>query len=86
MNDKDDSVVIKKGSVEIKCKRSDLSMIDQTPDGIVINLKGGLAINYTDQYMEILIKEKIKQAIDHMSGNVEINLDNYNQPARIINF
>jgi len=79
-------VTIKKGTILIECKRSDLQMVDQTPDGIIINLKGGISIQYIDQYMEILVKEKIKAAIDHMSGNVKIDLHNYVTPARIENF
>ncbi len=80
----EDSVVIKKGPVTINCFRSDLIMVDQTPDGVVINLKGGLALNYTDQYMEIETKERIKQAVNHMAGNLEIDLGNRRTPARIL--
>ena len=81
---KKEDVTIKRGNVEIKCDRMDLILVDQTPDGIIINLKGGMALNYTDQYMSINVKERIKQAVNHMAGNLEINLDDYNKPAKIL--
>jgi len=86
MNNKEQTIRIKKGNVIIKCDRSDLTMLDQTPDGIVINFKEGLSLNYIDQYMHISTKQIIKQSVDHMSGNLEINLDNYKTPSKIINF
>lgn len=81
---KKENVVIVKGNVKISCDRTDLILVDQTPDGIVINLKGGLAVNYTDQYMPMNVKEVIKQSVNHMSGNLEINLNNYIKPAKIL--
>jgi len=81
---KKENVTIKKGNVNITCDRMDLILVDQTPDGVIINLKGGLALNYTDQYMPIEVKERIKQAVNHMSGNLEINLNDYLKPAKIL--
>ncbi len=81
---KKENVTITKANVTITCDRMDLILVDQTPDGIIINLKGGLAVNYTDQYMPIEVKERVKQAVNHMSGNLEINLDNYLKPAKIL--
>ena len=34
---KKDNVTIMKGNVKIECDRSDMILVDQTPDGIVIN-------------------------------------------------
>ncbi len=86
MDSSKQKISIKKGNVTITCSRAELTMLDQTPDGIVINFKGGLSLNYTDQYMEIATKQLIKQAVDHMSGNLEIDFNNRRTPARIVNF
>ena len=86
MANKIDTVKITKGKVVIECTRMDLILMDQTSDGIVMHFKGGLILNYDDQYMPNEVKQRIKQTIDHLSGNIEINLDNYQTPARIVNF
>jgi len=86
MTNKEQTIRIKKGNVTITCTRSDLTMLDQTPDGIVINFKEGLSLHYTDQYMQLATKQVIKQSVDHMSGNLEIDLDNYRSPSKIVSF
>jgi len=81
-----DNVSIKKGNINISCGRDDLIQVDQSPDGMIFNFKGGISFSYIDQYMPIEVKQQIKGAIDHMSGNVQIDLNNYRTPAKIVNF
>lgn len=78
------TITIKKGSVQIKCPRTDLVEVVETADGISFNLKGNLQLYYTDQFMQNPTKLMIKQASDNFPDkNLIFNLDNYRQPALV---
>jgi len=79
-----DKIVVKKGSVVIECERSDLVGVDQTPDGVVFTMKGGLLLHVTDSDMPIHTKDQMKNASDSFQkGILKFNLENYNTPTSL---
>jgi len=87
MSDKKDQITIKRGKIVIVCDRDELVEVDQSPDGMMFTFKWGITTHYTDQYMPLETKEKIKQAINLLvGGNVLIDLNNYNKPAMVTHF
>jgi len=84
---KKDIITIKKGKMIFTCNRDELVEVDQSPDGMMFSFKWGMILNYTDQYMPLEIKEKIKQAINLLvGGNVVVDLNNYIKPVMVTHF
>ena len=84
---KKDTITIKKGKIVITCDRDELVEVDQSPDGMMFTFKWGMTNHYTDQYMPIEVKEKIKQAINLLiGGNVVVDLNNYMKPVMVTHF
>jgi hypothetical protein len=78
-------IIIKLKDITINLKKSNIINVDETPDGIVFNLKGGLDLLYSNQYMVNSNKQIIKNTLDKMSGKkIIIELDNLKQPVLII--
>lgn len=79
-----DKISIKKGSVVVECERSDLVGVDQTPDGVVFTMKGGLLLHVTDSDMPIHTKDIMKNASDSFQkGHLKFNLESYNTPTSL---
>jgi len=84
---KPEKITIKKGEMEFICNRDELVEVDQSPDGMMFTFKWGITMHYTDQYMQLEVKEKIKQAVNLLAGgNVLIDLNNYAKPVMVTHF
>ena len=81
-----DKLIIKKLDTVITFDRSQIASCNETSDGIVLILKNGLLIQYTDNFMESSTKARIKLAIDKIpNGSITINLHDYRSPITIDN-
>jgi hypothetical protein len=77
-------VTIKRGTVELKCDRTDLIEVLETADGIAFTLKGNIQYYFTQQFMQDPTKKMIKQATDNFPGkSLIINLDNPRSPVLV---
>ena len=78
-------IIIKVGNNSVKTSTEDLVEVSETPDGVAFNLKGGLAILFTNPYMPASSKQIIKNTADRMGGGKRIifELDNVKFPARV---
>lgn len=86
-NKEPEKITIKRGKMVFTCNRDELVEVDQSPDGMMFSFKWGIVVHYTDQYMTLEIKERIKQAINLLTGgNVLVDLNNYNKPVMVTHF
>lgn len=78
-------IIVTKKNIELKFDKSQFINCDQTYDGIVFNLKEGLNYYLIDTSMQVITKEKIKQALNSFDNAkvIKIDLMNYNSPAMI---
>ncbi len=77
-------ITIKKGSIETKLLREDLVQVEESHDGVVFNFKNGLHLYYTDQFMPIDSKQRLKLGVtSNIRGNVIVDLSNYRSPVTI---
>jgi len=77
-------IIIKVGKSSIVTSTEELVEVNETPDGVAFNLKGGLAVLFTNPYMPASSKQIIKNTADKMSGKkIIFELDNAKSPARI---
>jgi hypothetical protein len=82
--EKNAKILIKKGSMNLEVDRSDLVEVSETHDGIAFNLKGGIQIYYTDNFMPQAMKEIIKNTSNHFTDKrIIFDLDNQRQPALV---
>lgn len=82
--EKNVKIIIKKGSMHLEIDRSELVEVNETHDGIAFNLKGGLQLYYTDNFMPQAMKEIIKNTSNHFSDKkIIFDLDNQRQPALV---
>lgn len=72
---------VKKGTIVLEMDKKDLISVDQTSDGMVFNLKGGLQLYDVDVYMELATKNLIISGSKIPKGNLTIDLNNHKQPA-----
>lgn len=78
-------IIIKSGNTIINTFTEELKEVSETPDGVVFNLKGGLDVLYSSQYMPSSTKQIIKNTADKMYGKkIIFELDNLCRPAMII--
>ena len=78
-------VIIKVGNTEVKTSTEELIDINETPEGVNFNLKGGLSLFYVDPYMPSSTKQIIKNTADRMRGKkLVFELDNPIQPAMVM--
>lgn len=75
-------ITIKKGGVTITSSRTDLMEVNETADGVTFAFKGGLQVNYMDNFMPSANKQIIKNTADSF-GNKKLifDLDNKKNPA-----
>lgn len=78
-------IIIKVGNTKIQSTTEELVEVNETPDGVVFGLKGGLSVIFTDPYMPSSAKQIVKNTADHMKGKQLIfELDNPKAPARVV--
>jgi len=78
------TVLIKKGTIEIRCNRSDLVEVEPTPDGAVFKLMQGILLHITDANMPIYTKDLMKNAhTGFTKGDLIFELADYNKPVSI---
>lgn len=79
-------IKIKVGNTVVTTTSEELVEVNETPDGVVFGLKGGLAVLFTDPYMASSAKQIVKNTADHMTGKKLIfELDNPKRPAMVEN-
>ena len=84
MAEKTVKIIIKKGSMNLEINRNELVEICETHDGVVFNLKNGLQLCYTDQFMPHSMKEILRNTSNHFADKkIIFDLDNERQPAMI---
>jgi len=77
-------IVIKKGTMNLEIKRSDLVEVNETHDGIAFSFKDGLQLYYTDNFMPQGMKQIIKNTANHFSNKkIIFDLDNTRKPAMV---
>ena len=77
-------VTIKRGSIVVNLKRTDLLEATGTHDGVVFNFKNGLFLYDTDPNTPIATKDIIRNTASNFPGkNLIFDLLNYNRPAVI---
>jgi len=78
-------ITIKVGNSKVKTSSEELIDVNETADGVVFALKGGLSILFTDPYMAGSTKQIIKNTADKKGAGKEIifELDNPKCPAMI---
>lgn len=77
-------ITIKKGGVTITSPRSDLLEVNESADGVVFSFKGGLQVNYMDNFMPATNKQIIKNTADSFANKKLIfDLDNKRNPALV---
>lgn len=80
-------IVIKNKTTKIEIQRDQIIEVLQTADGIAFNMRNGLALIFTDNFMTANSKNLVKATIDQCAAeNVTINIDLENQrtPASIM--
>ncbi len=79
-----DKVVIEKGEFKLEILREELTMIDETPDGVNFNFKGNIRLTFEDQHMPNDVKQRIKTAdTSFKKGSLNFNLMNYRDPVLV---
>jgi len=77
-------IIIKNGKVRIVADRSELIEVQETPDGVVFNFKGGIVVYKNDQFMSSAVKNIVKNTADNFQANkVIFELDNPKRPAYV---
>ena len=77
-------ITLKAGNVKVEAGRSDLVSVDETPDGVSFQFKGGLQVMYTNPYMPTSAKQIVKNTADQIKEKKLIfELDNAKRPAMV---
>jgi hypothetical protein len=78
-----DTIIIKKGNMKfVETERSNLINAEQTHDGVVFTLKGGIQVYCTDNNMPNHTKDIIKNTSNSFpTANLVFDLANYNKPV-----
>lgn len=72
------------GKTVIKTISDELIEVNETPDGVAFNLKGGLSILFVDPYMPSSAKQIVKNTADRMRGKkLVFNLQDPKMPAMV---
>ena len=61
-------IIIKVGNTNITSSSEELVEVNETADGVIFVLKGGLSIVFMDPYMPSSAKQIIKNTADRMKG------------------
>lgn len=79
-------IKIKVGNTTVSTTSEELVEVNETPDGVVFGLKGGMSVLFTDPYMPSSAKQIVKNTADHMKGKkIIFELDNPRRPAMVEN-
>lgn len=77
-------ITLKAGNVKVEASRNDLVSVDETPDGVSFQFKGGLQVMYTNPYMPTSAKQIVKNTADQIKEKKLIfELDNAKRPAMV---
>ena len=81
------NILIKNKVTEIKLQKEQIVEVLETADGIAFNLRNGLALIFTDNFMPSTAKQLIKGTIDScasIDATITIDLENRVMPASIM--
>jgi len=78
-------IIIKNGdNFHLKVDRSELVQVDETPDGVVFQFKGGLSLMKNDQFMPSGIKQIMKNTADNYPDKKLVyDLNNPKRPVYV---
>jgi hypothetical protein len=79
---KDTVLTIKKQSIVFKVNRTDVVTAQPKYDGVVFQLKHGMLVDFTDQFLPTEAKDLICNSLNSFpNANIEVNFDNYKKPV-----
>jgi len=77
-------ITVKKGTIKLEMDRKDLIQIEETHDGVVLNLSNGCHFYVSDQFMPLEAKQLMSTSPGKfLKGNLNIDLSDYRQPVKI---
>ena len=79
-------IVIKSKETVLELQKEDIVEVLETADGVAFNLKNGLSLIFTDQFMPPSAKQLVKGTIDQCNAKdatIKIDFENRSTPARI---
>lgn len=76
------NIEIKSGETELTLNKNRIIEVLETADGLAFNLKDGLTLIYTNQFMPLTPKQLIKGTIDACNTDGATIMVNLNNPAR----
>lgn len=83
---KEKTMTIRHGNFSLTIPRSELVEVSETAEGVNFSFKNGLMLSKFDNFMPSSAKQLIKNTSDNFpNANIEINLENYKQPAKAFN-
>lgn len=76
-------IIVQSGDIKVMFEKSDLGIVNETGEGIVLEFRGGSRFVFEDPNLPIITKRAIKFALDGEMDNFKINLKNYLKPISI---
>lgn len=78
------NIIIKHGSMQLTVNRKDLIEVEETHDGVVFNIKGGIQLYYANDKMINATKNLIKNTANNFPDKkIVFDLENVRQPAMV---
>jgi hypothetical protein len=79
---KDTVLTIKKQSIVFKINRTDVVNAQPKYDGVVFQLKYGMLVDFTDQFLPTESKDLICNSLNSFpTADIEVDFDNYRKPV-----
>jgi hypothetical protein len=80
-------IIIQSKETTLELQKDQIVEVLETADGIAFNLRNGLSLIYTDNFMNSTAKQLIKGTIDQCStvdATINVNLQDRQRPASIM--
>ena len=75
-------LTIKRQSIVLSFNRTDVVTAQPKYDGVVFQLKHGMTIEFTDQYLPTEAKDLICNSLNSFpTANIQVDFDNYRKPV-----
>lgn len=81
------NIIIINKTTKIELQKDQIIEVLETADGVAFNMRNGLALIFTDNFMPSTAKNLIKGTIDQCTSDnttITVNLENYRTPASIM--
>jgi hypothetical protein len=78
-------VIVKRGEIVFAEIPVDIiSIVDETPDGVVVNLKDKSFLTIVDTFLPAIAKQKIKASIENFKkGEIIVDILNHENPVKV---